>query len=300
MKSVVIASGKGGTGKTSLTALLATVASGAHRVVVADADVEASNLPIALHATEARCTEFPGGQVARIDRDRCGTCGRCEEVCRFGALYPDPRRDTYVADVFACEGCGACVRVCPTGAITMVQSTAGQACTGSSSVGPIAFGQLGPGEDLSGKLVTEVRARAKQAAEAHDADLLFIDGPPGIGCPVIAAVTNTDLLVAVTEPTRSGEHDLMRLVELAKRFGLPMGVVLNKADLSAEGAAGIRQALEELEIPLIAEIPFDPRIARVLNALASDDAEGELRELMGSEHISGVWEWVSARLDGNG
>jgi MinD superfamily P-loop ATPase len=291
MKSVVIASGKGGTGKTTLTALLAYRAARSVNLVLADCDVEASNLPIALGAEWRTCHVFEGSSIARVtDPVRCAACGRCEEVCRFDALHPDVEHDTYVVDPFACEGCGYCARVCPINIIEMNASTVGRICTGTTAIGSIAFGQLGPGEDLSGKLVTEVRGRALQTAEENGADLLLIDGPPGIGCPVIAAVTNTDLVVAVTEPTVSGEHDLARLVELARRFDLPVGVVLNKADLSASGATRIRAFCATQGLPLIAEIEFDRGISTALESLAAGhEPDGRLAALPA---IDAIWDWI--------
>jgi len=297
MKTVIIASGKGGTGKTTLTALLAHLAARDMAVVVIDADVEASNLPIALHARRVDCTDFSGGQTAHIDAARCQACGLCADVCRFDALYPDTARGCYAVDPFACEGCGACLHVCPSGVLTMAPVTVGFVCSGTSAVGPMAYGQLGPGEDLSGKLVTEVRGRGKTAAESHAAALMLIDGPPGIGCPVIAAMTNTDLLIAVAEPTVSGEHDLSRLVDLADRFHLPVSVVLNKADLSVPGALRIRALCDARGLTLVAEIPFDPALAGSLEHLASRDTDGFVgNESAGMRAVVQAWETIRRGL----
>ncbi|MDZ4169712.1 MAG: ATP-binding protein [Coriobacteriia bacterium] len=262
-----MASGKGGTGKTTLTAAFAHLAAAHNRVVVADADVEASNLPLALRVRTDDCLAFSGGAEASIDESTCSACGACHDVCRFAAILPGT--DHYLVDHLSCEGCGRCEHECPVGAITMRVRTVGEACTGSSSIGPAAFGQLGPGQDLSGRLVTEVRRLASEAAGRHDADLLLIDGPPGVGCPLIAAVASTDLLVAVAEPSVSGAHDLERLVKLARRLNLPVLVVLNKADLAEEGAKRIRALSRDHSLPIIAEVPFDPTIAGMLEALAS-------------------------------
>jgi MinD superfamily P-loop ATPase len=272
MKTVVIASGKGGTGKTTMTALFALLATGSLRVALADADVEASNLPLALGVAEESCDAFTGGSKAVIDPHLCDGCGACARVCRFDALAPvkpvsHPR--VFAVDPWACEGCGFCAHVCPAGAITMVESTAGTACTGRAITGPAAYGQLGPGEDMSGRLVTEVRRRAVDSAAESGADLLLIDGPPGTGCPVIAAITNTDLLLGVAEPTRSGEHDLERLFELAARFSIPVAVVLNKADLSPEGADLIRDLCAHHGAEILAEVPYDPQLATALDRLAA-------------------------------
>lgn len=295
MRTIVVASGKGGTGKTTLTALFAHFASDTGRVAVADADVEASNLPIALDVQAESCEAFRGGSKAIIDPDVCTGCGACEQVCRFGALSFDPETLAFVVDPWACEGCGFCVHVCPVGAVRLKESAAGEACIGVSSIGPMAFGQLGPGEDLSGRLVSEVRRLAIERAERHGADWLLIDGPPGIGCPTIAAVTNTDMLVAVAEPTMSGEHDLDRLTQLAARFQLPVVVALNKADLSEEGAERIRRYCREHKLELIAEIPFDPAVAAALATLAAcADGSPVLRPSSGIDAIERAWERVSA------
>ncbi|MGV8083847.1 MAG: P-loop NTPase [Coriobacteriia bacterium] len=295
MKTIVVASGKGGTGKTTLSALFAHMAAQHMTVAVVDADVEGSNLPLALHAEQRQCKSFEGGSRAWINPSRCIGCGLCESVCRFGAIS-EAINSHRVLDRWACEGCGYCAQVCVTGAIEMQPMRAGTACLGSCETGAIAYGQLGPGEDLSGRLVTEVRRLGKATADGV-AELLFVDGPPGIGCPVIAAVTNADLLVAVAEPTVSGEHDLSRLIELAKRLGIPVVVALNKADLSEDGAKRISTLAEQRDVPLIARVPFDPALGGVLERLTRDSAKDVLG--FGGEGIRAVrraWEEVQRRL----
>ncbi len=274
MKTVVFASGKGGTGKTTLTALAASMLAEGNRLVVADCDVEASNLPIALSATTTSTETFSGGAVAVIDPIACRGCSVCKRACRFEALVSpewDEKSPALHVDPLLCEGCGACVTRCSFSAISMQTRTAGQVFSGTSAAGPISFGQLGPGEDLSGKLVTEVRSRAKAIAEESGADFLLIDGPPGVGCPVIASVTNTDLLVAVTEPTMSGESDLVRLITLSRGLGVRVVVVLNKADLSERGAERIRRRVLSEGLELLGEIPFDSTLASALERLASGE-----------------------------
>lgn len=266
MRTIVVASGKGGTGKTTLTAVFAHLAAREGRVVVADADVEASNLPLALQVRTENCVAFSGGSEAFIDEAACRSCGVCLSVCRFKAIVP--ARHALMVDGLACEGCGRCVLACASGAITMKPRTVGEVCTGYSEVGPAAFGQLGSGQDLSGRLVTEVRRLAAEAALQYSADLLLIDGPPGIGCPLIAAVASTDLLVAVAEPSVSGVHDLERLMELARRLNLLVKVVLNKADLAESGAQAIRELCRVRSVPVVGEVPFDPAVAGMLEAMA--------------------------------
>lgn len=274
MKTVTVASGKGGTGKTTVSALIARFASDAMQVAVADADVEASNLPLALRVEHASCDGFGGGLKARIDPPSCTQCGECVTACPYGAIVL--HEGAFSVDAMACEGCRVCEYVCPAAAVRMERQEAGQACTGYTALGPIAYGQLHPGHDLSGKLVTEVRSRAVALGAMHGADLLLIDGPPGTGCPAIASVTGVDLVLAVTEPTSSGVHDLGRLEELVRRFGVPLVVVLNKADLSEFGAREVREFCSEREVPLLAEIPFDPELAAVLQRMAAGDL-GDMR-----------------------
>lgn len=261
VKRIVVASGKGGTGKTTITGALARLAAGDTAIAMADADVEASNLPIALNARVGECAEFDGRAVARIEPDVCSGCSLCEQVCRFAAPAFDFESGLFVIDPWACEGCGSCVRSCPTGAARLVQTVAGSVCDGETDIGPMAFGQLEPGEDQSGRLVSDVRALAESAAASGEAEVLFIDGPPGIGCPATAAISDSDLLLAVTEPSISGAHDLERLIELARQLGVEVRVVLNKADLSEDGARSIRRLCETNRLPLLAEIPFDRELA---------------------------------------
>lgn len=273
MRRIVFASGKGGTGKTTLTALIARLlADEGHALVLADCDVEAANLPIALRAEVLTRDPFAGSARAVVDPAACHGCGACGTVCRFDAIGPaeDFARDrVFEVDSWACEGCGVCVRVCSDGAIRMETSRAGEVSVASTPVGPMAFGRLAAGEDLSGKLVTEVRGRADGIAAECGSEIMLIDGPPGVGCPSIAALTGTDLVVAVTEPTVSGEHDLMRLVALARRFGIPVKVVLNKADLSCSGAERLRARARDEGLEMLAEIPYDESIARTPELLAT-------------------------------
>lgn len=295
MKTVVVASGKGGTGKTTLSAVFAQLASQQMAVVVADGDVEASNLPLALGVADVSCTAFPGGARAVIDPQACTAYGLCAQACRFEAIAEDAS-GVYAVDRYACEGCGRCVAVCPTAAVAMVPSRAGEACVGASSVGPLVFGQLGPGEDLSGRLVTEVRRLASQAAERHQADVLVIDGPPGIGCPLITAIASTDLVVAVAEPTVSGAHDLGRLADVASRLGLPVCVVLNKADLSADGASRIRELCASRSLPLIAEVPFDAALADLSKVSATETRVLAAAVSPGLREAASAWRAVQREL----
>jgi MinD superfamily P-loop ATPase len=297
MKSIVVASGKGGTGKTTVTAALARLSAPHNRIVMADADVEASNLPLALHPRDVSCEAFAGGAKAQIDPNVCTECGVCASVCRFDAVT-STRQGAYLIDPFACEGCGRCERECPSGAITMNPTAVGEACRGMSDLGPIAFGQLGPGEDLSGRLVTEVRRLATNAGYESDADLVLIDGPPGVGCPLISAIASTDLLLAVAEPSVSGVHDLGRLVDLAERVNVPVSVLLNKSDLSKDGARGIRELCAWRGLDL-AEAPFDEAGASLLATLAHRSADGGLTQNPFSQAVAGAWHSIARLLELN-
>ncbi|MDY0340357.1 MAG: ATP-binding protein [Coriobacteriia bacterium] len=303
MQRIIFASGKGGTGKTTLTALTARLlAEGGTPIALADCDVEAANLPIALGAQETSREPFAGGSKAVLDPDVCRGCGACALVCRFDALSTDEnyyRTHAYVIDPWACEGCGACVPACLFDAITMVQSQAGEVISAEASIGPMVYGRLAPGEDLSGKLVTEVRRQADALAAERSLEAMWIDGPPGVGCPAIAAITGTDLVVGVTEPTVSGEHDLMRLVTLARRFKIPVAVVLNKADLSAEGARRLKEHIADEGLELIAEIPYDTAVAQIPERLARGE-QFAYPETPGMNAIREVSAWLSKRSDSAG
>jgi MinD superfamily P-loop ATPase len=298
MRRVVFASGKGGTGKTTFTAITARLAAEDGPLVLADCDVEAANLPIALRASVTGSEPFAGGSKAVIDTDACLGCGACQPVCRFEAIAPHEdfwRTRAFVIDPWACEGCGACVPACPHDAITMERSRGGEVLTADTTIGPMAFGQLVAGEDLSGKLVTEVRTHADAIGAEHGIDRMWIDGPPGVGCPAIAALTGTDLVVAVTEPTLSGEHDLMRLVTLARRFDLPVAVALNKADLSASGALRIRERVAAEGLDLVAEVPFDAELAALPERLARGE-EFAYPDTPGMNGLRAMASWLAGRV----
>lgn len=267
MKTVAVVSGKGGTGKTTISSLIVRALSGSLSIVCADADVEAANLPIALGAVPESSEPLAGVARATVDADSCTGCGACVEVCRFGAIALEG--ECAVADPVACEGCGACVWACEYDAVSLVPRDAGEVFVGTCDVGPIVYGRLNPGHDLSGRLVTRVRQRAAEVAGGRGADLVLVDGPPGTGCPAIAALSGCDLALAVAEPSASGNYDLTRLAELTSAMNVPLVVVLNKADLSEPGARGIRELCAGRSISVVAEMPFDDSLAGALGQLAS-------------------------------
>jgi MinD superfamily P-loop ATPase len=273
MKTLVIASGKGGTGKTTLTALFALLAAAERRTLVADCDVEASNLPLALRVEVESRQEFVGAGKPVLDDERCAACGLCLDCCRFGALSL-AADDTPLFDEWLCEGCGACVDACPMHAIELKPQVAGELLAGHAVTGEVVFARLDPGEDLSGRLVSDVRTCARELAQERGAELLLVDGPPGVGCPAIASLASADALLAVAEPSRSGAHDLRRLAMLARQLGIPVKVALNKADLSSTGAEHLRGVCLEQGLEMIGEVPFDSALAAMPERLAEGRQAG--------------------------
>ena len=257
MKQLVILSGKGGTGKTTVAAGLVDLASQSQSVVAADADVDAANLELVLSPTLEETNDFIGGRVAVIDPDVCIACGRCAEVCRFEAVLPG---DTYRVDSLACEGCAACFYQCPVNAISMEAQKAGLWFVSQTRFGPLFHAHLIAGQENSGKLVTLVKQMARLRAVDTNADLLLVDGPPGIGCPAIAAVAGADLALIVTEPTVSGAHDMARILETTAHFQVPAKVIINKADLSPARAYDIADYCTTHDVPLLGLLPFDDSV----------------------------------------
>ncbi len=243
MKELVVLSGKGGTGKTSIVASFAALS---ENKVVADCDVDAADLHLVLTPQMPTWRTFHGSKLAFIEQDRCAWCGRCAEVCRFDAIIQrndasDPESMAYSVDPLACEGCGACAIVCPAGAIRLDDAATGEWAISESRLGPLVHARLGIGQESSGKLVTMVRSQAAALARERNLGLSLIDGSPGIGCPVIASLTGADLALLVTEPTVSGLHDLERVAGVAKKLGVPATVSINKHDLNPDAAARIEK-----------------------------------------------------------
>lgn len=252
---LVVISGKGGTGKTSLVACLASLFD--HRVV-ADCDVDAANLNLILQGKVVEKNDFMGGKKAIIKPDACTRCGKCREVCRFGAISDD-----FVVDRIACEGCGACQVFCPASAVDFSPRLCGECYTCTTGDGqPLIFAELRPGEENSGKLVTMVRTEARREAEDKGIPFIIIDGPPGIGCPVIASVTGTNQALIVTEPTGSGIHDMKRILQLTAHFGIKAGVVVNKYDINPGHTEAIKGLCENGDHAVfLGGIPFEPKVS---------------------------------------
>jgi len=249
MKELVILSGKGGTGKTSLAAAFATMAA---PVVVADADVDAPDLHILLEPELRSQREFRAGLEARIRPEDCTACGRCLELCRFDAISED-----YAVNPTACEGCGVCVEVCAAAAVDFVEKVAGEWYLSRTRVGPMAHALLRPGEENSGKLVAVVRKAAQALAAEEKLPLILVDGPPGVGCPVISSVTGAAATLLVAEPTLTGIQGFARAADLAAHFGVPAAVAINKYDISQANAVAIEQEAKRRDIPLVGRVPYD-------------------------------------------
>ncbi len=260
VRELVVVSGKGGTGKTSLVASLAALWSSK---VVCDCDVDAADLYLVLAPETREEHGFSGGSTAVLDPAACTHCGRCIDLCRFDAIVPDSETGGPASiDGFACEGCGLCSEVCPDSAISMVPSENGHWYVSDTRHGPLVHARLGPAEENSGKLVTLVRREARRVAKECGVNVILADGSPGIGCPVIASITGADQLVVVTEPSVSGVHDLGRVLDLASRLSVPAAVIVNRWDVHPEGADEIRKMCESREVELMARIPYDPDVTR--------------------------------------
>lgn len=250
MKELIVISGKGGTGKTSLTAAFASLA---ENRILCDADVDAADLHLLMAPDIKERTDFQGGGVAVIDREFCTECGLCRELCRFDAISDD-----YEVDRIRCEGCGVCVDFCPEEAIDFPTKTCGEWYISETRFGPMVHATLGIAEENSGKLVTLVRREAREIAEKQNLDLIITDGPPGIGCPVIASIGGADAVLIVAEPSVSGIHDMERVAELATHFSVPATLCVNKFDLNLGQTKAIEDLAEKKQISVVGRIPFDP------------------------------------------
>jgi len=295
MNELVVISGKGGTGKTSVVASFAALARGA---VLADCDVDAADLHLVLDPTVLQRRDFSGGSQARILPGHCTACGKCEELCRFDAIFYDGPGNgrvgrTYRVDPLACEGCGVCAHFCAERAIEFGPVVNGQWFVSQTRFGPLVHAKLGVAQENSGKLVSLVRSEARKLAEAQRLDTVVIDGSPGIGCPVIASITAARLVLVVTEPTLSGLHDLERVVALTAHFDLETLVAVNKWDLNPDLCAEIESRAQALGVDAAGRIRYDRRVTeaqiqgRSVVEHAADGAADDLRQL---------WSTVSERL----
>lgn len=260
MKQIVIISGKGGTGKTILSACFAALL---ENKVLADCDVDAANLHLLLHPEIKETHSFFGLDKAKIDPEKCTGCGECERVCRFDAIS-EIQGATFFVDRISCEGCTVCSLICPAEAIQMEETKAGEWYLSQTAYGPFVHAKLGIGEENSGKLVTEVRKNVKEWAETNGMDKVILDGPPGTGCPVIASLSGVDLALVVTEPTPSGFHDMKRVIQVARHFGIKTACCINKYDLNVLNTSQIQDWCKKESIPLLGNIPYDESVTASL------------------------------------
>ena len=256
MKELIVISGKGGTGKTSLMGAFAGLA---ENKVLCDADVDAADLHLLTDPSVRQQHDFKSGHTAAIDKDGCTSCGMCLDLCRWDAIDDD-----YVVDPIACEGCGVCVYFCPEKTIQFPENTCGEWYISDTRFGPMVHAHLGIAEENSGKLVTLVRSEAKKLAEQVHASLILTDGPPGVGCPVIAAIGGADGVLAVAEPSMSGIHDLKRVCQLAAHFKVPAMICINKYDLDVKLTKEIESYARAEGIECLGRIPFDPAFTRAM------------------------------------
>ncbi len=258
MKQIVVISGKGGTGKTML---LSSFAALAKNKVLVDCDVDASNLHLMLDPKRLKKELFFGGKKAHINKNKCVSCGLCKKLCRYGAITEDLK-----IDEFLCEGCGFCKEACEYSAIEMKDNLSGEWYVSSSKYGPFVHARLRPAEESSGKLIARIKQEAKDIAIRDGLDYILADGPPGIGCPVMASLTGADTALIVTEPTLSGMHDMERATEITEHFKIPSKVVINKSDINPDNTKSIEAACEKKGIEVIGRIPFSESIVRSLVA----------------------------------
>lgn len=286
MKQLTVLSGKGGTGKTTITASLAVLAKNA---VVADCDVDAPDLHMLLHPEVVKTQEFKGAKLAVINELECTKCGLCREKCRFDAITEDIK-----VDPISCEGCGVCTIVCPVNAVTLIERISGHAYISKTKYGFMAHAMLSPSEANSGKLVTLVRQNAKILAKKEHSDLIIIDGSPGIGCPVIASVTGVDAGLVVTEPTLSGIHDLKRALQLLRHFNVPPLVCVNMHDINRGNTDQILSFCRKDSIKVVGKIPFNPVVTEAMVHGKSSVEYAPESDV--AKEIAKIWEKIISAL----
>lgn len=290
MKELIIASGKGGTGKTSIAAAFATLSENA---IFADCDVDAADLHLVLAPESTTTKDFCAGHTARVREPDCIGCGACLRDCRFGAISMSDTGKITI-DPTACEGCGVCVWRCPVEAIDFPEKICGRWSVSETRFGQMVHARLGIAEENSGKLVSLIRNQAAELAKTQERDLIIVDGSPGIGCPVIASITGADYVLIVTEPSVSGIHDMKRIAGLAKQLKVQMGVCTNKADVNLEKTQEIESFAEENNISVLGRIPFD---ADITAAQIAGKSVIEYSSSAASEEIRTIWKSVKQILD---
>ena len=287
MKEIVIISGKGGTGKTSIIAAFASLV---ENKVLCDADVDAADLHLIMAPEIKEQHDFESWHTAIINQDKCTECGLCRDLCRWDAISED-----FVVDSIECEGCGVCYYFCPEKAIDFPLNTCGEWYLSETRFGPMAHARLGLAEENSGKLVTLIRQEGKKLAEKNNLDLLLTDGPPGIGCPVIASMGGAAAVLIVTEPTVSGRHDMERVAELAAFFKVPAMMCVNKFDLNSSEGEAIEAFARERNVSVIGRVPFDPAFTKAMvqgKTIVEFDSQSE-----GCVAVKSIWETLAQRLE---
>lgn len=290
MKEIVVISGKGGTGKTSLTGCFAALS---HNAMFADCDVDAADLHMLLAPEVIRTVDFVSGNMAEIRKTDCTGCGICAGECRFDAISRD-ESGSFAVDPYGCEGCGVCVEVCPVKAVDFPPNHCGEWYYSHTRFGPMVHARLGIAQENSGKLVSTVRREAKARAEELHRDLVIVDGPPGIGCPVIASITGASLVVTVTEPSLSGKHDMIRVIDLAAHFSIPALVIVNKWDINPEMTAEIEEEARSRDVAPVGRIPYDRAFteAQIKGRTLVEESTG-----MPVKNITTIWERVCRELE---
>ena len=287
MKELIVISGKGGTGKTSLIAAFASLA---ENKVLCDADVDAADLHLLMDPHISMRADFKSGHTANIDKSKCTECGLCLDLCQFSAISNE-----FKINHIDCEGCGVCVYFCPEKAIDFPENTCGQWFYAETRFGPMVHARLGIAEENSGKLVTLVRQESKRLADEKNLDLILTDGPPGVGCPVIASIGGASAVLIVTEPTLSGIHDMERVVQLAKHFKVPAMVCVNKFDLNLDLTRDIENFAEDEGMSCLGRIPFDPVFTKAMvQGQTIFEYNGESKA---GQAVKKIWNALSNKLD---
>ncbi len=262
LQEIVVISGKGGTGKTSVSSALAVI--GGSELVLVDCDVDAPDLHLVMSPIEKDKQDFYAGELAQIDAEKCVNCGECKKLCAFGAIDTN-KQGKYQIDPFRCEGCGYCARICPTGAITNLPRLTGEVLISKIKTNTtMVHAHLSVGGENSGKLVAELKNRAKKIAEKTQKEIVLVDGSPGIGCPVVSSLSGASLVLLVVEPTVSGWHDLRRVLELVETFSLKAVVIINKANINEKLTNQIKQYLADHSVEVLGCLPYDRAFSQAI------------------------------------